>query len=189
MKKLMIAAAAALAMAFGAQASTYYWGIETTGDYGMTGGAPGTTFMTGDTAVYVLLASDWDQTKECLSKAQQGPVAYQEQQGWGPEALPYQGVKTGDQDFNYGTTDVSGEALNVVFVQTDASGNNYISWAETLTSTASTATEKNYNAFTTEMVQGLADGGYSSFGAVPEPTSGLLLLIGVAGLALRRRRA
>ena len=26
-------------------------------------------------------------------------------------------------------------------------------------------------------------------GAVPEPTSGLLLLIGVAGIALRRRRA
>jgi len=32
-------------------------------------------------------------------------------------------------------------------------------------------------------------GAWSSAGAVPEPTSGLLMLVGLAGLALRRRRA
>ena len=37
----------------------------------------------------------------------------------------------------------------------------------------------------------LGDGGYSAvtFAAAPEPTSGLLMLLGFAGLALRRRRA
>ena len=34
----------------------------------------------------------------------------------------------------------------------------------------------------------LTQGGYTVTGAVPEPTSGLLILLGVAGLALRRRR-
>ena len=36
----------------------------------------------------------------------------------------------------------------------------------------------------------LTKGGYTvAVGAVPEPTSGLLMLVGIAGLALRRRRA
>lgn len=35
----------------------------------------------------------------------------------------------------------------------------------------------------------LTQGGYTVTGAVPEPTSGLLLLLGVAGLALKRKRA
>ena len=188
MKKLMVAAFAAILMTFGAQASMYYWGVETANDYSMTGGAPGTGFMSD--SVYVLLASDWDQTKDSLAKALQGPVAYQEQQGWGIEYLEYQGVKTGDQSFSYGSDDVSGSLLDVVFVQTDSTGNNYISWADTMTSTASTDPSLNMKTITTESVQTIANGGYKAFGSpVPEPTSGLLMLIGVAGLALRRRRA
>ena len=37
--------------------------------------------------------------------------------------------------------------------------------------------------------EGIGDGAATTWQSVPEPTSGLLLLLGVAGLALRRRRA
>ena len=44
----------------------------------------------------------------------------------------------------------------------------------------------NFNSLT---AADLLAGSSGSFGAVPEPTSGLLLLLGVAGLALKRKRA
>ncbi len=49
-----------------------------------------------------------------------------------------------------------------------------------------------FNAKATSQAAAITTGTYSTAGwysAVPEPTSGLLMLLGVAGLALRRRRA
>ena len=85
-----------------------------------------------------------------------------------------------------------------VVLGTDGDGNNgvYISDIGNIESSdvgASQVTFGSQNAYSAAFKDATAGysgaGWYSMPSAVPEPTSGLLMLLGVAGLALRRRRA
>ena len=84
---------------------------------------------------------------------------------------------------------------------TDDSGKDY-SWSVVLTGTWKDAEgndwtitsnpivgSKTYSKLTNEQISFGSPTSWTVTGAVPEPTSGLLMLLGVAGLALRRRRA
>ena len=71
---------------------------------------------------------------------------------------------------------VAGETYSFYFTSVDAVGNTYQS--ETVTAPAYGV---GVGTFTFE--------GNGTWTAVPEPTSGLLMLLGVAGLALKRKKA
>ena len=61
-----------------------------------------------------------------------------------------------------------------------------------ITGTTATSPQeyKVYNEGWADLTKSLTTGGYTmTVGAVPEPTSGLLILLGMAGLALKRKRA
>ena len=189
MKKIMIALAA-IAAGVAAQAATVDWSLTVT--------ASATDYSAANYKVYLVDATKWDALASITADTfADNTIVYGQTtfaSGTGKSATS-KTYATNDKNGSKGayvsalsdTVVADGGSLNVYYVILDTAKDPnefYVSDKATLTGRSATGT--------------LIDTGFASvansavsFTAVnvPEPTSGLLMLLGIAGLALKRRRA
>ena len=173
MKKIMIMAVAVCAAMF-ANAAQVSWKLQTGAGYENM-----TVYAVTDSTATTVLAALQSKTESDWSAALNGAAT----------------ATVSGNNNRAGATGESGGVVasdNLVFVIVNgaiADGsqywvvNDYSITAANVFEPPATGTLATINMAT----QGLA--GQGTFTAVPEPTSGLLMLVGLAGLALRRRRA
>ena len=179
MKKLIIAAIAAM-LGIVANAAAVTWSMS-----GITDSPDAAA--TKDWVVYVMDASTFD-AFSALEGDQVAAYAAANALYFGATTSGRTGVNAnitnGDFAANAGVN-----SYMVLFNNASASAATYYAYTDKSSVTISEGGANagmNFGAFADATA---STGGWQSTAAVPEPTSGLLMLVGLAGLALRRRRA
>lgn len=161
MKKLLVLAAVIVA-GFAANAASFKWAAAN------IYGADGSTKYSGDVSIYAYLNS------ETVADA---------------VSVTTVSVASGVMNTTYNWTGATvGETYNFYMVFEDG-GKKFDSSVSTPTVIKSGVAYESQTATVAFSNMQTATQAAGSWSAVPEPTSGLLMLLGMAGLALRRRRA
>lgn len=186
MKKLMIAAVA-VAFATIANAAAFNWTSSGTNAAKTFYGPDGATVLASGTVVYLLDSSVSGNSQADLVAGIRGGKTIADFTTITSSTLDANSRLTA-KEFEYGAAEHT-----YSFYMAILSGDNvFVSDSKVSSGQASATVNVQFSGIKTATQTLKADGAYAGGGwyaAVPEPTSGLLMLLGIAGLALRRRRA
>lgn len=179
MKKIMIAFGA-VAIAMSIQAATVNWGSGAIYTPGAEGVFTSTRVAASSVSYYLwtMDASSYDALTDITKLDKASAVATGKNSAIG-----------GTVSYNDTTTYNAGDTVNwaIIFIYTDSDGKEWYIANKGSGSVDDLGSRLAFSNLAVTNYGGSAISGWT--GAIPEPTSGLLLLLGVAGLALKRKRA
>ena len=191
MKKLMIMLGA-VAAAIGVQAASIDWSVANNGwvlDSGSKAASGFTVYLINGATSLETIAAAIDSKTGAFDDAQTwvyGSAATDNSKGRVSELTTTSTKLTrgSDYDFSVLMIDTGAEGGPKYMVSGTSSQTAYLSGTDEATSISFAS-----DAFGSGALTYNATSAANGWAAVPEPTSGLLMLLGMAGLALRRRRA